>query len=135
MRIRYTLLVLAIGCTGVVVPAAPTVHGRYQLEQVNDGGLPALLAIVPPEHYRLTYAVVVLHEDGAFADTAIVVTENDLLGTVVHTDTSTAAGRWTRSDSLVMAGNQPYTWRGTELVRFEKRRLPMMDLTLRYVRH
>jgi hypothetical protein len=126
MKIRAVLAcVLGVACSDAVLPISPTIHGRYELEQVNDASLPVVIAVIPPEVIRLTRAVVVIREDSTFSDTTTITYDRSPFGGV-DTETSVRDGRWTPDE---------YQWRGDTLVRYEERRLPMMPLTLRYVRH
>lgn len=128
---------LALACSEAVAPPVlPTLEGRYELETVNDGHLPVVIAVVPPEVIRLTRAALLLREDGTFLDSAIVTYDALPFGGTTA-DTSVTVGAWTRSDSTVVVGSLgPMTWRADgKLKRFEARRLPMMDLTLVYAKH
>jgi hypothetical protein len=123
LRVLYCLL--GVGCADAVQPRAPVLPGRYELEQVNDASLPVVIAVVPPEVIRLTRAVVVIRADSTFSDTTTITYDRSPFGGV-ETETQVSHGRWTPEE---------YEWRGDTLVRHEDRRLPLLPLTLKYVRH
>lgn len=125
---------LGVGCADAVLPVTPSVPGRYVLETVNGGQLPALIAMVPPEAIRLSRGVLLLREDGSFLDTTIVTHDAQPFGGF-SADTSVTTGGWTASDSTVTANERTFIWRGDELEQFVPRLLPLGDLTLRYVKH
>lgn len=124
LRVFYCAL-LGVACSDAVLPAPPRLDGRYELEQVNDASLPVVIAVVPPEIIRLTRAVVVIFPDSTFTDTTTITYDRSPFGGL-ETETQVRGGRWDPKE---------YQWRGDTLVRYEDRRLPLLPLTLKYVRH
>jgi hypothetical protein len=121
------LLVLGgVACSDAVQPARPTIAGRYVLETVNGGQIPVVIMIVPPEVIRLKSGVIHLRADSTFTDTTVVEYDRSPFGGV-DTETLVREGRWGVDEFWTLDGNT--------IERFEARRLPLMDLTLRYVKH
>ena len=136
MRSLRILSAIALtACSGVIAPPAPTIPGRYELETVNGGRLPAVLAVVPPEVIRLRRASIVLFQDSTFVDSQFVESDRTPFGpvtvdTIVFDGTYRVDGCCTvtmvRSNGAVVT----VAWDDAKLIRFLKR--DPADLVLVY---
>ena len=116
---------MASACADAVRPESPELPGTYALSTVNGYECPCVIAMVPPEVIRLVRASVLIRADSTFSDTTVISYDRSPFGGV-ETETQVRDGRWTPEE---------YEWRKDTLVRYEDRRLPLMPLTLKYVRH
>jgi hypothetical protein len=129
LHMRFVaLFVFLQACAGPATGPRTQLPGLYRLATVNGDACPAVgcvIAVVPPEVIRLTRASVLIRADSTFSDTTVITYDRSPFGGI-ETETQVREGRWTPEE---------YEWRGDTLVRFEPRRLPLMPLTLKYVRH
>jgi hypothetical protein len=124
VRILYCAVLLGVGCADAVQPRG--IQGRYVLETVNGDAAPWVIAVVPPEVVRLTSGVIHLRADSTFTDTTVIEYDAQPFGGI-ETETQVRNGTWPADESFARDGDT--------IERVEKRRLPLMDLTLRYRRH